>query len=128
MHTHIYLISFNNSVRIFSSLRESAAKFLMPSDNLSLAILSSFISQRNLASLISIFFKSDAFPEVKIKNYISMIKSKIINCLPFFTVKYSVSGSLDNSNSSSNFGLIVNKSHPANALISPNTNQLYIYL
>lgn len=99
-----YFVPFRRATRIFSSFRLSAENFLMPSDNLSVAIWSSFSIQRNVGS--SIFKRSKS-------------QATAVSLLNFFG-----SFSVLASNSPKSLGPIVNRSQPASALISPRIRYL----
>lgn len=99
----IHLASVKRAHKTLSNLRESAANLRIPSDNLSVDIWSSFNNQRNLASSNVIFSK------------LAFLASSSFN------VRFTVSVLAPKS--PSNFGLMVNKSHPANAVISPVINE-----
>lgn len=94
-----HLASEKRPHKTCSSLRESAANLRMPSDNLSVAIWSSFNSQRNLASSNEIF------------SSVAFLASAGSNVRTI--------GSMLLPRSANSFGLMVNRSQPAKAVISP---------
>src|SRR5262245_58038385 len=87
------------SARNFSSFSASALKRRMPSAVFSVAIASSFISQRN-------DFSSTLIREISALADASGLSLRTTGAVDFF-------------NSPSNAGLMVSKSHPASSRISP---------
>lgn len=94
-----YLASEKRPHKTCSNLRESAANLRMPSDNLSVAIWSSFSSQRKFASFNEIFSVVTFFASTG-----SNVRTMGSVLLP---------------RSAKSLGLMVSKSQPANAVISP---------